>query len=98
VDPRASAVLAAASRRPTTLLNRAEKAHVKPELIAAQRAWIRSHQRDFPGVAKALDALGQENAALAGRYRTFVGKPMQVSVTGNGCVAELPSSRTPVRR
>ena len=83
-------VLAARFKEADDLLNRAEKAHVKPELIAAQRAWIRSHQRDFPGVARALDALGKENAALAGRYRTFVGKPMQVSVTGNGCVAELP--------
>jgi|JI6StandDraft_1071083.scaffolds.fasta_scaffold00564_9 hypothetical protein len=83
-------ILAARFKEADDLLNRAEKAHVKPELIAAQRAWIRSHQRDFPGVARALDALGQENAALAGRYRTFVGKPMQVSVTGNGCVAELP--------
>ena len=83
-------ILAARFKEADDLLNRAEKAHVKPELIAAQRAWIRSHQRDFPGVARALDALGKENAALAGRYRTFVGKPMQVSVTGNGCVAELP--------
>lgn len=72
------------------LLGRAEKAGVKPQLIAAQRAWIRSHQRDFVGVAKALDALGEANAALAGRYRTFVGKPLQVTVGGDGCVAQLP--------
>lgn len=83
-------VLAARFKEADALLDRAEKAHVKAELIAAQRAWIRSHERDFPGVAKALDALGQENAALAGRYRTFVGKPMQVKLGGDGCVAELP--------
>lgn len=82
-------VLAARFKEADDLLSRAEKAHVKTELIAAQRAWIRSHQRDFAGVARALDALGQENAALAGRYRTFVGKPLQVSATGDGCTAEL---------
>ena len=83
-------VLAARFKEADDLLDRAEKAHVKTELIAAQRAWIRSHERDFPGVAKALDLLGQENAALAGRYRTFVGKPLQVKASGDGCVAELP--------
>lgn len=83
-------VLAGRFKEADDLLDRAEKAHVKTELIAAQRAWIRSHERDFPGVAKALDLLGKENAALAGRYRTFVGKPLQVKVAGDGCVAELP--------
>jgi tetratricopeptide (TPR) repeat protein len=71
------------------LLTRAEKAGVKPELIAAQRAWIRSHQRDFVGVARALDALGPANAALAGRYRNFVGKPLDLKLAGDGCVTEL---------
>ena len=83
-------VLAARFKEADDLLGRAEKAGVKPQLIAAQRAWIRSHQRDFVGVAKALDILGEANAALAGRYRTFVGKPLQVSVGGDGCTVELP--------
>ncbi len=72
-------------------LTRAEKAGAKPQLVAAQHAWIRSHQRDFMGVAKALDTLGPENAGLAGRYRTFVGKPLQVSAAP--CQVELAISR-----
>ena len=72
-------------------LARAQKAGAKPQLVAAQFAWIRSHQRDFMGVAKALDSLGPENAGLAGRYRTFVGKPLQVSAAP--CQVELTISR-----
>ena len=83
-------VLAGRYKEAEATLARAGKAGVKPQLIQAQKAWIYSHQRDFAGVAKALDELGPENAALAGRYRTFVGKPLQVKVAGDGCVAELP--------
>ncbi|MCY0988255.1 aspartyl protease family protein [Nannocystis sp. ILAH1] len=72
------------------LLDRAGKAGVRDVLVHAQRAWIASHQRDFPGVADALDHLGEANAQLAGRYRNFAGKPLQVSFKGNGCTAELP--------
>lgn len=72
------------------LLDRAEKAGIRDLLVHAQRAWIASHQRDFTGVANALDHLGPANAPLAGRYRTFAGKPLQVSLKGDGCAVELP--------
>lgn len=72
------------------LLDRAEKAGVKEVLVHAQRTWVASQQRDFQAVADALDHLGPVNAPLAGRYRNFAGKPLQVAVKGDGCTAELP--------
>ena len=84
-------VMAGRYKEAEATLARAEKAGARPQLIAAQFAWIRSHQRDFMGVAKALDSLGPENAGLAGRYRTFVGKPLQV--TAPACQVVLPLSR-----
>ncbi|MCY1056987.1 aspartyl protease family protein [Nannocystis sp. SCPEA4] len=72
------------------LLDRAGKAGVREVLVYAQRAWVASHQRDFPAVAEALDHLGEANAQLAGRYRNFAGKPLQISFKGNSCTAELP--------
>ncbi|MBK7824490.1 retropepsin-like aspartic protease [Nannocystis sp.] len=86
-------VLAGRFKEAEATLTRAGKAGVKPQLIFAQQAWIRSHQRDFTGIAKALDELGPENAALAGRYRTFVGQPLRVSVAGNGCQSDLVLTR-----
>lgn len=74
------------------LLDRAEKAGVRDVLVHAQRAWIASQQRDFAAVADALDKLGAANAPLAGRYRNFAGKPLQVSFKGDGCTADLPLS------
>ncbi len=84
-------VMAGNYKEAEATLARAEKAGARPQLVAAQVAWIRSHQRDFMGVARALDALGPENAGLAGRYRTFVGKPLQV--TAPACQVVLPISR-----
>lgn len=75
------------------LLAKAEKLGLKPELITAQRAWMGSHTRDFAGVAKALDLLGPANAALASRYRTFVGAPLTVKMAGDGCQTEVPLTR-----
>ncbi|MBL9104505.1 MAG: retropepsin-like domain-containing protein [Myxococcales bacterium] len=86
-------VLTASYKDAEGLLTRAEKAGVRPELVTAQRAWIRSHTRDFVGVARALDQLGPQNAALASRYRTFVGKPLVVKMAGDGCQTELPVVR-----
>ncbi len=73
-----------------SLLERAGKAGIRDELIAAQRAWIASHQRDFAGVAKALDVTGTANATVAARYRAFVGAPLQVGFGGDGCTASIP--------
>ena len=75
------------------LLTKAEKIGVKPELVNAQRAWIHSHTRDFPAVAKDLDQLGPQNTALANRYRTFVGNPLEVKMAGDGCQTEVPLVR-----
>ena len=86
-------VLAGRYKEAEATLARAAKAGVKPQLVQAQKAWIHSHQRDFVGVAKALDELGPDNAALAGRYRSFVGQPLKVSVAGNGCSADLALTR-----
>lgn len=71
-------------------LDKAAKAGIRPELVAAQRAWIASHSRDFIGVAKALDETGEANQAMAARYRTFAGKPFEVSHEGDGCSALVP--------
>ncbi|MCB9704462.1 MAG: retropepsin-like domain-containing protein [Myxococcales bacterium] len=71
-------------------LERAAKAGLRPELIAAQRAWIASHNRDYAAVAKALDATGEGNAPLAAQYRTFAGKPLVVSMAGDGCTSLVP--------
>jgi hypothetical protein len=89
----ATASSPAATRRPRTPSARPRRPGVKSELVTAQRAWIHSHQRDFPGVAKALDQLGPQNAALAGRYRTFVGTPLEVKMAGDGCQTEVPMTR-----
>jgi len=71
-------------------LDRAAKAGVRPELVAAQKAWVASHTRDFIGVAKALDETGDANQAVAARYRTFAGKPFQMSHEGDGCSSLVP--------
>ena len=86
-------VLAGKYKEAEANLARAAKAGVKPQLIQAQKAWIHSHQRDFAAVARDLDELGPDNAALASRYRTFVGQPLKVSVAGNGCQQDLPLTR-----
>jgi predicted aspartyl protease len=71
-------------------LDRASKAGLRPELLAAQRAWIASHNRDFAAVADALDETGEANAVIAARYRSFAGKPLQVDAGGDGCTSLMP--------
>lgn len=72
------------------LLDRAAKAGVRDDLVHLQRAWIASHERDFAGVAAALDHAGPPFAQFAGRYRNFAGKPLQLALKGNACSVELP--------
>ncbi|MBK8261634.1 MAG: retropepsin-like domain-containing protein [Nannocystis sp.] len=74
----------------SSLLDRAAKAGVRADIVAAQRAWIASHNRDFQGIAKALEATGPNNAVVTARYRAFVGQPLVVSFGGDGCSASVP--------
>ncbi len=78
------------------LLIKAQKAGVSPSLIAAQMVWVWSHQRKFSEAANALEAAGPGNAPLAGRYRSFVGNPLNVQVS-KSCQATVPlASDTPL--
>jgi len=82
--------LAAASR----VLTRARKAGVRPDVIARQEAWLHLRRRDYPKLAKALDSVGA--GVMAGRYRSFVGKPLQIVGTPD-CVVNVPvASATPL--
>lgn len=74
------------------LLQKAQKAGVSPSLIAAQMVWVHSHQRKFSEAANALEVAGPGNAPLAGRYRSFVGNPLQVK-TGKSCQATVPLAK-----
>jgi len=69
------------------LLDKASKQGVKPEWIALHRAWMASHRGDFSAMASALDAANA--SAMAGRYRSFVGKPVQVRMPGNACAVQV---------
>lgn len=67
-------------------LARAARSGVRDEVIAVQRAWIDYRNRDFAKLAKDLDEAG--NPVIAGRYRSFAGKPLQS--TAKSCVTRLP--------
>jgi hypothetical protein len=67
-------------------LARAARAGVRDEVVAVQRAWIDYRSRDFARLAKDLDQAG--NPVIAGRYRSFAGKPLHV--TSPGCVTKVP--------
>ncbi len=82
------AVLQGDYTRATKTLGRAKKANVRDDLLARERGWIHLRKRNYRQLADALDAGG--NPALAGRYRSFVGKPLQASLEGNGCSVEVP--------
>ena len=61
---------------------------IKPEILALEEAWIHYRGRDYSKLAKALDAVG--NPVFAGRFRSFVGKPLQAKVAKSACVTKLP--------
>lgn len=67
-------------------LKRAAKAGVRPEVIALQNAWMNYRARDFAKLARNLDKAG--NPTIAGRYRSFAGKPLQA--TSASCVTKVP--------
>jgi hypothetical protein len=73
-------------------LARAGRAGVRPEVVARQVAWIHHHRRDYSKLAESLDAAGAP--VMAGRYRSFVGKPLVATIEGNACVVSVPLTRT----
>lgn len=66
-------------------LGKAGKNGVREDQIARQLAWIHMRRRDYAALARALDDAG--SPVMAGRYRTFVGKPFTIARTP-GCVAK----------
>lgn len=69
-------------------LRKASSAGLKADLIAREEAWIHYRRRDFGRLAKALDGGG--NPVLAGRFRSFVGKPVRATQAKGTCVTTVP--------
>lgn len=69
------------------VLRKASSSGLKPEVIAREEAWVHYRRRDFAKLAKALDAAG--NPVLAGRFRSFVGKPIKPTAP-KACVTTVP--------
>ncbi len=69
------------------VLARARKAGVRADHVARQEAWIHLRRREFAKLAKSLDSVGA--SVMAGRYRTFTGKPSTV-VGSPACVQNIP--------
>lgn len=82
-----SHVLSGELKEARSTLRKAASAGLKPEVIAVEEAWIHYRERDFNRLAKSLDAIG--NPVLAGRFRTFVGKPLKAKA-GKDCVSSTP--------
>ncbi len=75
-----------------SVLKKAASAGLKPDLIAREEAWIHYRRHDFPKLAKALDIAG--NPVLAGRFRSFVGKPLKSKMARGTCVSRVPMTAT----
>lgn len=69
-------------------IRRAERIHVRPELLARERGWIHHRRREYAQLAKELDAAG--NPVLAGRYRAFAGKPLLPQLGSDTCRVDVP--------
>lgn len=72
------------------ILRRADSAGLKPEVLARENAWIHYRRREFGKLADDLDTAG--NPVLAGRFRSFVGKPLQSKMARGTCVSTVPLS------
>ncbi len=81
-------VLSGELKQALSVLGKAASAGLKPGLIAREEAWIHYRRRDFDKLAKALDTAG--NPVLAGRFRSFVGKPLASSIKKGTCVSHVP--------
>jgi hypothetical protein len=75
-----------------SVLRKAASAGLKPQLVAREEAWIHYRRRDFPKLAKALDTGG--SPVLAGRFRSFVGKPLRAALPKGTCVTTVPMTTT----
>jgi tetratricopeptide (TPR) repeat protein len=71
-------------------LARAKSAGVRPEVATLQQAPVFYRTREYGRLADALDDGGQPT--LAGRYRSFAGKPLQPSFAKDACVSRTPLS------
>ena len=67
---------------------RARKAGVRDEVIAREMGWIHLRRREYAKLANDLDTAG--NPTLAGRYRSFVGKPLVAEFDTKACEISLP--------
>lgn len=68
-------------------LARAKSAGVKDEVLAREQAWLHYRAGNYSKLASAMDRA--KMPTLAGRFRSFVGKPVAVSSAG-ACVTSLP--------
>lgn len=75
-----------------SVLRKAASTGLKPDLLAREEAWIHYRRHDFPKLAKALDTGG--SPVLAGRFRSFVGKPLVASQPKGTCVTTVPMIAT----
>ncbi len=83
-----AAVLRGDYKEADKLIARGKKVGIRESELARQQAWIRSHRRDYRGMARALDNAQQPQ--LAGRYRSFAGKPFDLKMGDDGCTARVP--------
>jgi len=83
-----SHVLRGELKEAAAALRKASSAGLKPDLLAREEAWIHYRRHDFGKLAKALDTGG--NPVLAGRFRSFVGKPLVASQPKGTCVTSVP--------
>lgn len=74
------------------VLRKAASTGLKPDLLAREEAWIHYRRHDFAKLAKALDVGG--SPVLAGRFRSFVGKPLVASQPKGTCVTTVPMIAT----
>ena len=87
-----SHVLRGELKEALAVLRKASSAGLKPELLAREEAWIYYRRHDFAKLAKALDVGG--SPVLAGRFRSFVGKPLVTSQPKGTCVTTVPRIAT----
>lgn len=75
----------------TKALGRAKASGIKDEVLAREEAWLHYRAGNYGKLASALDRA--KLPVLAGRFRSFVGKPSEVGSVG-ACVTSLPMLTT----
>lgn len=79
------------SKAASKALGRAKAAGIKDEVVAREEAWLHYRAGNYAKLATALDRAGMP--VLAGRFRSFVGKPANI-VSAGECVTTLPMVTT----